>query len=111
MQDTKKNEKQKIEELKVEIAENKKEFRATNEEYKQRDNELTELKTNIMQLKKSRAENDKILQKATKDFDRFQSSNKDNTEQQNTLKEDLRRAEVEYHKLLRQKESMAKKAA
>ena len=60
MQDTKKNEKQKIDELRNEIAENKKEYRATNEEYKQRDNELTELKTNIMQLKKSRAENDKI---------------------------------------------------
>ena len=101
MQDTKKNEKQKIDELRIEIAENKKEFRATNEEYKQRDNELTDLKTNIMQLKKSRAENDKHLQKASKDFDRFQSSNKDNTEQQNTLREDLKRAEVEYHKLLR----------
>ena len=48
MQDTKKNENNKISELKHEISENKKEFKQTNEEYKRLDNELTDLKTNYM---------------------------------------------------------------
>jgi len=64
-----------------------------------------------MRLKDTKKENDKCLQKASKDYDRFISSNKDNREQHDTLADDLRRAEHQYHKLLKQKESMAKKAA
>ena len=67
MQDTQKNEGQKIEELRAEIADNKKEYKSSNEEYKHIDSELTELKTKHMQLKKTKAGNDKDLQKASKD--------------------------------------------
>ena len=61
MQDTKKNEKQKIDELKADIAENKKNHKSQNDQYKELDNDLTELKRKHMDLKKEKSDNDKIL--------------------------------------------------
>ena len=111
MQETKTEEKATIENLINEIAEIKREYKSSNEEYKKTDEHITQYKSNIIDHRKHETENKKILTKANKDLDRQQSSNKDYKDQKATLEEDNRRADIEWNKLIRQREVMAKKAS
>ena len=111
MQTTKEEEKQTIDSLHKEIAEIKREYKKFNEEYKSTDEQITNVKGNIIDQRKQDTENKRALNKANKDLDQKMQYNKDHREQKATLEEDVRRSDLEWNKLIKQREVMAKKAA